>query len=51
MLNFRPPMYINDAHGLPIPEGDTHIEKLWFSDDGSEVSAFLQVTRGELNIL
>ena len=44
-------MYINDAHGLPIPEGDTHIEKLWFSDDGSEVSAFLQVTRGELNIL
>jgi hypothetical protein len=38
-----PPMYINDAHGMPLPEGDTHIAQLWFADDDSEISAFLKV--------
>jgi hypothetical protein len=44
LVNKGPPLYINDAHGLPLPEGETHIAQLWFSDDGSEVSALLKVT-------
>ncbi len=43
LVNKGPPMYINDAHGLPLPEGETHIAQLWFSVDGSEVSAILKV--------
>jgi hypothetical protein len=43
LVNKGPPMYVNDAHGLPLPEGETHIAQLWFSDDGSEVSALLKV--------
>ena len=43
LVNKGPPMYINDAHGLTLPEGETHIAQLWFSDDGSEVSALLKV--------
>jgi hypothetical protein len=43
LVNKGPPMYINDAHGLPLPEGDLHVDLLWFSDDDTEVSAFLKV--------
>lgn len=33
-----PPIWIEDL-GLPIPESDTHIERLWFASDGKERSA------------
>jgi hypothetical protein len=34
-----PPIWLSDPHGLPLPEGDSHADMLWFSSDG-------QVTRG-----
>lgn len=37
-----PPIYIADKHALPIPEEDTHIERLWFAEDGKEYSAKLK---------
>mmetsp|Transcript_42657 Transcript_42657/g.114187 ORF Transcript_42657/g.114187 Transcript_42657/m.114187 type:complete len:137 (+) Transcript_42657:37-447(+) len=42
LVNKGPPVYINDAHGLPLEEGETHVSKLWFCDDGTEVSAVLK---------
>mmetsp|Transcript_33605 Transcript_33605/g.82630 ORF Transcript_33605/g.82630 Transcript_33605/m.82630 type:complete len:156 (-) Transcript_33605:596-1063(-) len=37
-----PPIYVFDAHGLPLPEGETHIEKVWFCKGNEEKSAVLQ---------
>jgi hypothetical protein len=28
-------------HALPLPDGDTHVEMLWFADDEKEISAKL----------
>jgi hypothetical protein len=28
-------------HALPLPDGDTHVEMLWFADDDQEISAKL----------
>ena len=37
-----PPIYIEDKHALPIPEGDTHIERIWFAAEAKEYSAKLK---------
>ena len=37
-----PPVWICDKHGLPIPEDDTHISKLWYMNEDIEVSAQLK---------
>ncbi|CAI5708609.1 unnamed protein product [Hyaloperonospora brassicae] len=36
-----PPVWIEDKHALPLPEGDTHITHVWFAKDGDERSAKL----------
>eukprot|EP01046_Picozoa_sp_COSAG06_P018873 COSAG06_NODE_1327_length_9855_cov_3.900574_4_plen_74_part_00 len=36
-----PPVWVSDPHGLALPEGETHIQQLWFSSDGAERSAKL----------
>ena len=37
-----PPIYVSDKHALPVPEDDTHIERIWFAEDGKEYSAKLK---------
>jgi hypothetical protein len=37
-----PPVFLSDPHGLPMPDGDTHIEKVWFCSGTREVSAQLK---------
>ncbi len=46
LVNKGPPMYISDPHGLPIPEGDSHIAKIWFANEDTEVAALLKVILG-----
>jgi hypothetical protein len=41
-LGKGPPEFLEDKHALPIPEGDTHICKVWYASDGKEKSAILQ---------
>lgn len=36
-----PPVWVEDKHGLPIPEDDTHICRIWLAEDGKEYSAKL----------
>ena len=36
-----PPIWVEDKHGLPIPEDDTHICRIWLAEDGHEYSAKL----------
>jgi hypothetical protein len=39
LLASGPPIYISDKHAMPVPDGDTHIVKLWYasaSDDSSQ---------------
>lgn len=36
-----PPIWVEDKHALPIPEGDTHICRVWMASDGVEYSAKL----------
>ncbi|GLD96023.1 hypothetical protein PINS_up004701 [Pythium insidiosum] len=36
-----PPVWLEDKHALPIPEGDTHICSVWFAKEDEEVSAKL----------
>ncbi|KAL4139775.1 hypothetical protein PRNP1_015622 [Phytophthora ramorum] len=36
-----PPVWLEDKHALPVPEGDTHITKVWFAKDEEERSAKL----------
>ena len=40
-LGKGPPVWIEDKHALPLPDGDGHIERLWFASDGLEYSAKL----------
>jgi len=42
LLDAGPPVYISDKHAMPIPDGDTHIIKLWYSSDSQERSAVLE---------
>mmetsp|Transcript_35074 Transcript_35074/g.68750 ORF Transcript_35074/g.68750 Transcript_35074/m.68750 type:complete len:147 (+) Transcript_35074:171-611(+) len=37
-----PPTHISDPHGLPLPEGETHVEKVWFMKEGEERPAALE---------
>ena len=37
-----PPIWVEDKHALPIPEGDTHISRVWFAEDKKEYSAKLK---------
>ena len=41
MMAKGPPVWVSDPHGLALPEGETHIQQLWFSSDGAERSAKL----------
>lgn len=41
-LGKGPPIWVEDKHGLPIPEDDTHISRVWMAADGKEYSAKLQ---------
>lgn len=41
LLASGPPIFVSDVHGLPLPDGDTHISRLWFASDGTECSALL----------
>ncbi|KAG2519093.1 hypothetical protein BBO99_00007797 [Phytophthora kernoviae] len=36
-----PPIWLEDKHALPLPEGDTHICQVWFAKDNEERSAKL----------
>lgn len=36
-----PPIWVADKHAMPLPEGDTHVERLWFAGDGHEYCAKL----------
>ena len=42
LLEIGPPIWISDRHGLPLPEGDTHVSKLWYMNEDLEVSAQLK---------
>jgi len=37
-----PPEFLEDKTALPLPEGDTHIARVWFQADGKELSARLR---------
>ena len=41
LMEKGPPVWVSDPHGLALPEGETHIQQLWFSSDGAERSAKL----------
>ena len=41
LMKVGPPIWITDKHGLPLPEGDTHVHKLWFMNDNTEISGKL----------
>ena len=36
-----PPVWLADKHALPLPDGDTHIERVWMSSDRKEYTAKL----------
>lgn len=42
LVSTGPPVYLCDKIALPLPEGDTHIEKVWFMAGDEEVSAKLE---------
>ncbi|CAJ1927995.1 unnamed protein product [Cylindrotheca closterium] len=42
LLASGPPIYISDKHAMPLPAGDTHIIKLWYSSDSQERPAVLE---------
>ena len=41
LVSKGPPLYVSDPVALKLPEGDTHVAKLWFMDEDREVSAKL----------
>ena len=41
LVEAGPPRWVSDPHGLPLPEGQTHVAALWFSSDSSIRSAEL----------
>jgi hypothetical protein len=40
-LKVGPPAWVWDNDGLPIPDGDTHIDRVWYAEDKKEFSARL----------
>jgi hypothetical protein len=41
LLKKGPPIWVEDKHALALPEGDTHVSKIWFAKDNTEISAKL----------
>ncbi|KAG7358261.1 hypothetical protein IV203_014848 [Nitzschia inconspicua] len=41
LLTVGPPIYIEDKHAMPLPEGESHICTVWFAGDDTERSAKL----------
>jgi hypothetical protein len=41
LLAAGPPVYVSDPNGFPLPEGDTHVLRLWYASDNQERSAKL----------
>ena len=41
LLKDGPPIWLEDKHAMPLPEGDTHIVQVWFLSDNQERSAKL----------
>eukprot|EP00965_Chrysotila_dentata_P132066 4365765-Pleurochrysis_carterae.AAC.2 len=41
-LGKGPPIWLEDKHALPLPEGDTHVVRVWFASNGKEYSAKLR---------
>lgn len=37
-----PPIYLEDVTALPIPENDTHIDKIWVQNLNLEISSVLE---------
>ena len=37
-----PPLYLEDANALKLPDGDTHVCQLWFASSDTEESAKLE---------
>ena len=42
VLEAGPPLYVKDAHGLPLEDGETHVCALWFQTDKLERSSRLE---------
>mmetsp|Transcript_6743 Transcript_6743/g.10652 ORF Transcript_6743/g.10652 Transcript_6743/m.10652 type:complete len:151 (+) Transcript_6743:85-537(+) len=42
LVDKGPPVYLSDPHALPMPEGETHIEKVWYMAENEEVSSRLK---------
>ena len=36
LLSTGPPVYVSDPNGLPLPDGEEYICKLWFHDEPTE---------------
>jgi uncharacterized protein (DUF885 family) len=37
-----PPIWLEDKHGYPLPEGDSHVSAIWYMSSGSEIPAKLE---------
>mmetsp|Transcript_21136 Transcript_21136/g.44045 ORF Transcript_21136/g.44045 Transcript_21136/m.44045 type:complete len:164 (+) Transcript_21136:171-662(+) len=42
LLAAGPPVWVSDANGFPLDEGDTHVSTLWYASDDMERSARLK---------
>ena len=42
LLAKGPPIFLEDKHGLPLQDGETHVGKLWFASSGVEERAVLE---------
>ena len=42
LLEAGPPVWLSDANGFPMDEGETHVESLWYAEDNKERSARLK---------
>jgi len=42
LVSKGPPIYLEDKTALPVPEGDTHIDLLWFCDKTEYQSSVLE---------
>lgn len=42
LLASGPPIFLSDPHGLPLPEGETHVANVWFASSGTEQTAMLE---------
>ena len=41
-VNKGPPIWLEDKHGYPLPEGETHVCAVWYMSGGIEVPAKLE---------